>query len=117
MILQGEDKALSITISDSAKVLQSIDDMIDLIVYLHLRNGTIVQKFSKEEAEGFTTLLRVSATLYTAIIPHTLTKDQPISELMVEVEIQETDDRFAGDIRRTKGKGKITSIGKSLITE
>jgi hypothetical protein len=118
MILQGEDKALAITISDSAGVLQSIDAMLDLVVYLYQRSdNTILVKYAKVAATGFTTLTRVSATEYTAIVPHSITEEIPVTDLMVEVELQETDARFDGSIRRTKGKNKVTNVVDSLIEE
>jgi hypothetical protein len=118
MILQGEDKAIKITISDSGGVLQSIDAMADVIIYVYLQSDeSVLIKFAKVAATGYTTLLRVSATEYTAILPKSIMDSQPLTNLMVECEIQETDIRFSGSIRRTKGKGTITDISKSLITE
>jgi hypothetical protein len=118
MILQGEDKALGITIEDSAGVLQSIDAMTDLIAYLYQKSdNTILVKYAKVAATGFITLLRVSATEYTAIVPHTLTETIDITDLMLEVELQEDDARFEANIRRTKGKGKVTNVVESLIEE
>ena len=118
MIYQGEDKTISITISDNLGSLQSIDAMTDLICYLYdSHNKTVLVKYRKEVTDGFTTLVRNSATEYIAIIPHSLTETFNITDLMIEVEIQEADGRFPDGIRRTKGKNKVTEISSSLITE
>jgi hypothetical protein len=118
MIYRGEDKALKITIADSAGVLQSIDAMSDLIAALYsTRFKQVMIKFRKVETSGYTTLLRVSATEYTAIIPHSITEMCPISTLNLEVELFETDERFDGSLRRTKGVGVITEVKASVLDE
>jgi len=118
MILQGEDKAIKITVSNASGVAQDIDAMANLILYVYLESDeTVLIKYAKVAATDFTTLLRVSATEYTAILPKAITDAQPLTNHMIEVEVQETDSRFTGSIRRTKGYGTITEIEKSLITE
>jgi hypothetical protein len=118
MIYKGEDKVLSITIVDSSGTIQSIDAMTDLIVSLyHDRMRTALIEYRKVAISGFTTLLRVSATEYTAIIPKSVTDTFQISNLMIEIEIQEADARFPANIRRTKGKGTITQVANSMIDE
>jgi hypothetical protein len=118
MIYKGEDKALSITITDSKGTLQDIDAMTNLIVYLeHDHPRSPLVKYSKVAAAGFTTLLRVSATEYTAIVPKTVTDTFSLAQLIIEVELQESDTRFPGSVRRTKGKGIITTISNSMINE
>jgi hypothetical protein len=118
MILQGEDKAIKITISSAAGVLQDIDAIANIILYIYLQSDdSILIKYAKVAAAGFTTLLRVSATEYTAILPKSVLDSQPLTNLMIEAELQETDSRFTDNIRRTKGTGTITEIEKSLITE
>ena len=118
MIYQGEDKAVSITITDSLLVLQSIDAMTDLICYLYdVKSKSVLIKYRKVATAGYTTLLRVSATEYTAIVPHSLTETFSITDLMIEVELMEADVRFPDGVRRTKGQNKITEIKTSLITE
>jgi hypothetical protein len=117
-MIRGEDKALKITITDSLGVLQDIDAMVNLIVYIYtVRFNTIHMKFSKVPIAGFTTLLRVSATEYTAILPNSITQVLVLSQLSAEIEIQETDVRFPDSIRRTKGSGLIISVEPTLITE
>ena len=117
-MIRGEDKAISITIEDSAGVLQSTDAMADLLVYIYSDKQHAIQaKYSKVLAAGFTQLLRVSATEYTAILPKSVTDLIPIADLRVEVELQETDVRFSGSIRRTKGKGVIDEVCNTLIDE
>jgi hypothetical protein len=61
--------------------------------------------------------LRVSATEYTAIIPYTATQLYPLNHMLVEVELQESDVRFTGSVRRTKGKGVISEIKSTIINE
>jgi hypothetical protein len=118
MIYRGEDKTAAIKISDSAGTLQSIDDMADLIVALYsVRFKQVMVKYRKVATTGFTTLLRVSATEYTAIIPHSITETCPIATLNLEIEIMETDARFPDGIRRTKGVGVLTEVKTSVIDE
>jgi hypothetical protein len=118
MIYKGEDKALSITITDSAGTLQSIDAMADLIVSLYsVRFKQVMAEYRKVATAGFTTLLRVSATEYTAIIPHSITETCPIATLNLEIEIMEADARFPDGIRRTKGVGVLTEVKTSVIDE
>ena len=118
MIYRGEDKALAITISDSAGTLQSIDAMVDLIATVYSQSHKeVLIEFRKVATAGFTTLLRVSATEYTAIVPKSITDLFPLTNLLLEIEIQETDVRFPASIRRTKGVGIITVIKDSVIDE
>jgi hypothetical protein len=118
MLYQGEDKAVSITVTDINGVAQSIDAMVDLICYLYdVKNETVLIKYRKVATTGYETLIRVSSTVYTIIIPHSLTAVFPLDNLMIEAMIQESDVRFPDGIRRTKGKSKITEIEESLITE
>jgi hypothetical protein len=117
-MIQGEDKAISITITDSAGALQSIDALTDLIVYISTRGGSApLIKYKKVVAEGFAALLRVSSTVYIAIFPKEISGECNVDDLLIEVEIQESDSRFVNSIRRTKGKGLIDVIEKTIITE
>jgi hypothetical protein len=118
MIYRGEDKALSITIADASNVLQSIDNMVDLIVYIYsAKDHHVMEKYTKVLTAGYIQLLRVSATEYTAILPHSITEITPVKDLLIEIEIQEIDNRFPSNIRRTKGKGNIAEVKQSIITE
>jgi hypothetical protein len=117
-MLRGEDKALAIKVKDSAGTLQSIDDMADLIVVLYSKEdpATVLKSFRKVATTGYTTLVKVSTTEYTAIVPYTVTDDFPISDLMVEAMVVETDARFPDSKRRTKGTGTIEEVEPSIIT-
>ena len=121
MLHQGEDKAISITITDINGVLQNIDDMADLVCYLYdVKSKAILAKYRKNidsNDPDFTELLKVSPTEYTAIVPHRITESFPITNLMIEAEIMESDERFPDGLRRTKGKNKISDIESSVITE
>jgi hypothetical protein len=121
MLHQGEDKAITITITDANGALQSIDAMTDLVCYLYdVKSKTVLAKYRKDvdsDDTEFIELLRVSATEYTAIVPHSVTETFPITNLMIEAEIMESDGRFPDGLRRTKGKNKITDIEPSVITE
>jgi hypothetical protein len=118
MIYRGEDKALAITITDSSGTLQDIDAMTDLVVTLYSAGyKKIMAEYRKVATTGFTTLLRVSATEYTAIVPKTVTDSCPLDNLLIEIEIQESDVRFLNSIRRTKGTGIITEVKNSVIDE
>ena len=117
-IYTGEDKAISIVVSDALGVPQSIDDMTDLVCYLFdVRSKVVLEKYKKVAASGYSTLVRVSSTEYTAILPHTISEDLPITDLMIEIEVQESDARFPDGIRRTKGTNKVTEIKSSIIPE
>lgn len=115
---RGEDQALKITISDSSGALQDIDSMIDLIVYLYSNVTTFpIIKFRKIATAGYSTLLRVSSTEYTAILPMAITNIMPVTNIYAEIEIQETDSRFTDSIRRSKGSSQVINVVNSLITE
>ena len=117
-MLRGEDKALAITITDSAGTLQNIDNMADLIVVLYSKedSATALASYRKVAATGYTTLVKVSTTEYTAVVPYTVTDDFPIADLMVEAMVVETDARFPDSQRRTKGFGVIEEVETSIIT-
>ena len=118
MLYSGEDKALAVVIQDSEGVVLSIDDMSDLIIFLYQRSDdTILVKYRKAVTPGYTTLIRVSATEYTAILPKAITDIIPETELMMEGMMLEEDERFENNLRRTKGKGIVTNVEKSLIDE
>jgi hypothetical protein len=117
-MIRGEDKALTITITDSLGVLQDIDSMTDLIVYVYSNKGNPpLIKFKKVASTGYSALLRVSATEYTAIIPKAITSTMLLDNVFAEIEIQEVDSRFTDSIRRTKGSAKITTVIDSIITD
>ena len=118
MIYQGEDKALDITITDSSGALVSIDGLLELIVYIYSsRSSAPLLKFNKAGSTGYTALLRVTSTKYTAILPKSITSQYASGSLLVEVELQQTDARFASSVSRTKGVGTIDQVTLSTITE
>jgi hypothetical protein len=115
MIFRDEDKALKITITISG-VLQSIDAMADLIVVLYnVRTRVVLASYRKVATTGYTTLLRVSATEYTAIVPHTIIAVFPLNDIKVEVQMMETDARFSDGIKRTKGDKVLAEVKESVI--
>lgn len=116
-MIRGEDKALAIKVKDSAGVYQSIDGMVDLIVVVYSQaKNQVIGQFRKVATVGYTTLLRVSATEYTACLTKAMTDLCPIHMMVVEVEIQDTDVRFPANIRRTKGKGQIEEVESTVIS-
>jgi hypothetical protein len=117
-MIQGEDLALSITVTDSAGVLQDIDAMADVIIYLYSSpRKDVLIKYRKVATAGYTTLLRVSATEYTAILPHTVSSLCSPTNLIGEGQIMETDVRFPLNVRRRKGKGLISDVKDTVIDE
>jgi hypothetical protein len=115
MIFRDEDKALNITITIS-DVLQSIDALHDLIVVLYnVRDRTVLASYRKVATVGFTTFLRISSTEYTAIVPHTIIASFPLTDIIVEIQMMETDIRFPDGIKRTKGKGVLAETIESVI--
>jgi hypothetical protein len=121
VIYKGEDKVISVMFKDANDVLQDIDNMANVIIYLYqLSDNTVLVKYKKvvdsDDTESIE-LLRVSSTEYTAILPKSITDTIDVTNLMMEAEIQETDSRFLNSIRRTKGKGRITDVKDSLIDE
>jgi hypothetical protein len=109
-MIQGEDFAVKVTLTDSLGSLQSIDALVDFTIVIYdSRNKTEVDRFSKSD------LLRVSATEYTLLLPKAITDHFPLSVLYGEGEIQETDVRFTGNIKRKKSKARITNVEDTLI--
>jgi hypothetical protein len=118
-MFRGEDKAVALKIKDSVTLAyQSIDAMADLVAVLYSPENptTALASYRKVATTGYTTLLRVSATEYTAIVPYTITDDFPISELMIHVMRVDTDARFPDGKARTKGDGNIEEVKPSIIT-
>jgi hypothetical protein len=117
-MIRGTDLALKITVTDKTGVLQDIDAMADLIIKLYTpQKKDILIQFRKVATAGYTTLLRVSATEYTAIVPHSVTLICPIGNLVGEGQVMETDARFPLNIRRNKADGLITKVKDTVIDE
>jgi hypothetical protein len=109
-MIQGSDFPVKVTLTDSTGALQSIDALVDLTITIYdKRTKDVVDTFTKSD------LLRVSATEYTLLLPKALTDVFPISTLWGEGEIQETDSRFTGNIRRTKAKERIDDVEDTVI--
>ena len=70
---QGDDITLSITVGSTP---ENIDNLAEVFVYIVSKlDGTVLIKFNKAGSTGFTALLKVSTTVYEAIIPSSITKD------------------------------------------
>jgi len=108
---QGDDITLSITVGGNG----NIDNLAELFVYIvKVKDDTILTKFSKAGTGGFTALIKISTTIYEAIIPSSITKLVAPGHYKIEGNVAVTDADYESSQENTITIDHQIQIVKSI---
>lgn len=100
----GDDIPLLLNFTDSAGVAINIDNLAELYVFvIHATEGTVLAKFSKAGAAGYTALEKITTLIYRADIKSSITKTAALGPYKVDINVVETDTDYESSQKNTIG--------------
>jgi len=112
---QGSDIDISLTLTGIDGNLMNIDNLAELFVYIpNTASKTILAKFSKAGANGFTALKKITTTNYKAIIKSEITKDATKGYYDLDVNVVETNADYDSSEKNTVGVEMLFNLLPSV---
>ena len=112
---RGDDIPLLLALTDSAGVPINITALAELYVYVvHSTQGTTLVKFSKAGTGGFTALTMISATIYRADVKSGTTKNAPLGEYYLDINVVQTDVDYESSQKNTIGFDPVFNLKNSI---
>jgi hypothetical protein len=113
---EGDDIEVNVEILDENGDAISIDDLLELYVYIIQKpRHSIEAKYSKAGTGDYIALIKVTATKYKLWIPADISEDIPGGDLWIEINIAETQAELDSGIQNSVGAVKLAEFRTSQI--